>query len=107
MKEWRAAIACEARAWLAANGAPAPLDCAVSVSVTFYLPKPKSASKRVQYPATRPDADKLVRCVNDSLTGIAYTDDSRIVNLSVQKRFAIDSPPRAEIAIEQTGELVA
>ena len=99
LKEWRTAVAAEARAWLAQHGAPAPLDCPVGVSVTFYLPKPKSAAKRVKFPATKPDADKLSRAVNDALTGIAYVEDSRIVELTVRKLFAVDSPPRAEIFV--------
>lgn len=107
LKEWRNAIASEARVWLAKNGAPAPLDGPVIVTATFYLPRPKSAPKRVIFPATKPDLDKLTRALGDSLSGIAYTEDSRIVDLHVKKRFAIDSPPRAEIEVHPWREVAA
>lgn len=107
LKEWRSAIAACARLWLQQNGSPAPLDGPVSVDVVFYLPRPKSAPRRVLVPATKPDADKLVRSALDALTKIAYTDDSRIVDLNVRKRFAVDSPPRAEITVRAWTEAVA
>lgn len=107
LKEWRAAIAACARLWLQQNGSPAPLDGPVSVDVVFYLPRPKSAPKRVIVPATKPDADKLVRSTLDALSKIAYTDDARIVDLNIRKRFAIDSPPRAEILVSAWSEAVA
>lgn len=99
LKQWRAAIAACARLWLEQNGMPAPVDGPVGINVTFYLPRPKSAPKRVQHPATKPDWDKLARAVGDALKGIAYTEDSRIVDAHVSKRFAIDSPPRAQIEL--------
>jgi Holliday junction resolvase RusA-like endonuclease len=99
LKEWRLAIAAEARMWLQATNA-APLSGPVSMRVTFYLPRPKSAPKRVLYPATKPDLDKLVRSVGDALKGLAYEEDSRIVDILACKRFAVESAPRAEISIE-------
>jgi Holliday junction resolvase RusA-like endonuclease len=98
LKGWRYAIADEARRWLRETNT-APLTGPVAMRVTFYLPRPKSASRKVLYPATRPDLDKLVRSVFDSLQGIIYSEDSRIVDIDAKKRFAIDSAPRAEIEI--------
>lgn len=99
LKEWRQLIGYEAHKWLLANNA-APLSGPVSMYVVFYLPRPKSAPKRVQYPATKPDLDKLVRSVGDALKGLAYEEDSRIVYINACKLFAFDSAPRAEILIE-------
>jgi Holliday junction resolvase RusA-like endonuclease len=98
-KLWREAVAEAAREWLKANGAPAPLDGAVSLSVTFYLPRPASAPKRVTLPFRKPDSSKLLRSVEDSLSGLLYVDDARIVEHHVRKRFAIDSAARAEIVV--------
>jgi crossover junction endodeoxyribonuclease RusA len=98
LKEWRMAIAGEARRWLQETNA-APLSGPVAMRVTFYLPRPKSAPRKVLYPATRPDLDKLVRSVFDSLQGIIYSEDSRIVDIDARKRFAVDSAPRAEIEV--------
>ncbi len=101
LKEWRSVIGEHARLWLAENGMPAPLDCPVVLTATFYLPRPKSAPKRVIYPATKPDLSKLVRSIEDALSKIAYTDDARIVKLNIEKLFAIDSPPRVEIEVSE------
>jgi Holliday junction resolvase RusA-like endonuclease len=98
-KLWREAVAEAARAWLKDNDAPAPLDGAIALSVTFFLPRPASAPKRVTLPIRKPDSSKLLRAVEDSLTGLLYVDDARIVEHHVRKRFAIDSPPRAEIVV--------
>jgi crossover junction endodeoxyribonuclease RusA len=87
LKEWR----------METNAAP--LSGPVAMRVTFYLPRPKSAPRKVLYPATRPDLDKLVRSVFDSLQGIIYSEDSRIVDIDARKRFAVDSAPRAEIEV--------
>ncbi len=67
-----------------------PWEGPVSLSLTFYLPRPKSAPKRVQHPATRPDLSKLLRSVEDALTGIVYRDDAQIVSLTAVKAFATD-----------------
>jgi Holliday junction resolvase RusA-like endonuclease len=98
-KEWRGAVAACARLWLEQNGSPAPLSGPVAVTMTFYLPRPKSAPKRVLYPIARPDLLKLGRAVEDALKGLAWNDDSQNVDIMLRKRFAVDSPPRVEIEI--------
>jgi Holliday junction resolvase RusA-like endonuclease len=44
---------------------------------------------RMQYlyvrPAHAPDIDKLLRAVMDALTGIAYADDSQVIEVMVSK----------------------
>lgn len=99
LKSWREAIADAARVWIATNGAPAPLDVPVTLHATFYLPKPKSAPRKAVHAAKKPDLSKLTRAIEDALTKLAYTDDSRIVELTVRKRYAIDTAPRVEIFI--------
>ena len=85
-KPWQQAIVDAAREAL--NGA-APLDEPVILTAVFYLPRPASAPKRVIYPAKKPDLDKLLRCVKDGLTRAGvYRDDSRVVEVNAQKRFA-------------------
>jgi len=41
--------------------------------------------------ATRPDASNIVKLVEDALNGIAFTDDARISDLHVYKRYG-DTP---------------
>ena len=94
LKEWRGAIAASARVWIALNGRPAPLDCAVVLEMTFYLPRPKSAPKHVTKPCKKPDWDKLARAVGDALKGLAYVEDSRITTGLVRKRFAVGRTSR-------------
>jgi Holliday junction resolvase RusA-like endonuclease len=66
----------------------------------FRVPRPKSAPKRVLWPATRPDLDKLCRHAADALSGLIYTDDARVVELIASKTFAIGEPPGVRITVE-------
>jgi Holliday junction resolvase RusA-like endonuclease len=46
-----------------------------------------------------PDVDKLLRAVCDSLSGIIYVDDSRIIRATAQKVYADDRGPGASIRV--------
>lgn len=72
------------------------------IDITFYMPRPKShygtggnaeklKSSSPSFHTSTPDLDKLVRCVKDSLTGIAWKDDSQVAVLSAAK-FYSDNP---------------
>jgi crossover junction endodeoxyribonuclease RusA len=92
--DWRRSVASQAAqalpaAWSLIDG-PCVLD------VTVYRPRPKSAPGRV-FPATAPDADKLLRAIGDALTGIVYRDDAQIVTATLRKRFG--EPARAAIEV--------
>jgi crossover junction endodeoxyribonuclease RusA len=97
-KSWRDAIATAGRDWQLEHGQEL-LDDPAAIDITFRLPRPRSAPKRRVYPDSRPDLDKLARAVLDGLTGIIISNDSRVVDLSVRKRFAVDCPPGATITI--------
>ena len=84
---------------------------AVSVRLRFNLPRPaghygsgKNAGKvKASAPTnivTKPDVDKLTRCLLDALTGIVWRDDSQVVALDVRKDYAIGQPGVA-ITVEQ------
>jgi len=76
------------------------LGGAVSLSLKFYLPKPKSTPKKVYWPAKRPDLDKLIRAVGDALTGIMWADDSQICVIFALKFYADgEHPPGVDIGI--------
>ncbi len=92
----------KAKAWAAivsdaattAMGSGTPLTGPLDVTVTFWLPRPKSHSTakglRADAPkwvAKRPDADKLARCFLDALTGIVFGDDAQIARLLVEKKY--------------------
>jgi crossover junction endodeoxyribonuclease RusA len=59
----------------------------IAVAVTFTVKKPASApKKRRTYPATRPDVDKLARCVLDALTASGcIKDDGQVTTLIARK----------------------
>lgn len=64
----------------------APLTGPLSVSIEFYLKKPKS-SKR-QFPTVkRNDLDNLCKALLDGLNGVAFEDDCCIVDLTAKKRY--------------------
>lgn len=82
-----------------------PLEGALHVNIkaVFGIPVSTSKKKRVQmlngdiYPTKKPDADNIAKAVTDALNGLAYKDDSQIVNLSVYKRYG--DTPQVEVTI--------
>lgn len=76
------------------NGS-APLEGALAVTVSAYVPIPKAFSKkkRVQAeagtlrPVTRPDVDNYLKTI-DGLNGVIWRDDSQIVQLIGLKQYS-------------------
>jgi Holliday junction resolvase RusA-like endonuclease len=90
-RDWRALVASEAR-FMAARLREAdpdfgPLDGPLFAALVFWLPRPASAPKRRRYPDAKPDLSKLLRAVEDSLSGVLIRDDARIVRASLAKDF--------------------
>lgn len=50
---------------------------AISVSITFYIKRPKSVKRK--YPTVKPDIDNLEKAMYDALNGLVYKDDCLIV----------------------------
>jgi Holliday junction resolvase RusA-like endonuclease len=70
-----------------------------TVSVEFYLPRPKSVKR--QYPTTKPDLDKLIRSVGDALEiGGVIDGDSKIVQWIASKRYADTMEPGVTIEVK-------
>ena len=70
----------------------------VSVDLVFLMPRPKShygtgkqqgtvKLSSPDYHTSKPDIDKLARCVLDALTGVAWLDDSQVVSMNVIKTY--------------------
>jgi Holliday junction resolvase RusA-like endonuclease len=77
------------------------LEGPVALEVTFILPRPKRP--RYAEPAVRPDLSKLVRAVEDELTGTVIADDAQIVVLEARKRYAAHGEvPGAEVGVWPT-----
>lgn len=80
----------------------------LGLTCVFYLARPKghygtgkNAEKvkpsAPRFPVTKPDATKLLRGVEDALTGIVYRDDAQIIAQSVLKRYG--EPERVEVTV--------
>ncbi len=74
----------------------------VEVSITFWMPRPKSVRRGL--PMVKPDIDKLARCTLDALTGVAFDDDSRICYLKLSKHYANDGQGAARIEVIELAE---
>lgn len=95
---WASSIAAAAQGGDVGGVVPAPE--ALEVWVWLRVPRPAGHSGKrglrpsaPKYVTTRPDADKYARAVLDALTGIAWTDDSQVVRLHVDKSYATDTEP--------------
>ena len=96
-KKWRNAVVFAALDLIGEDWEP--IDDPVELSVIFYLPKPKTATREL--PSVMPDLDKLIRAVGDSLTDSGIIrDDSRIVAIHAQKRYAGDRGAGAVIRVK-------
>ena len=79
----------------------------ISVKVIAHYPIPKSATKAAVaamqagsvLPTRKPDIDNVLKVVLDALNGIAYKDDSRVVDIQGKKVYS-DTP---KIVIEIDG----
>lgn len=110
-KSWDANVREMARVVVGERVAPCFVDQPLRVTLTFRMArtaghwgKGKRAGQLLPsaplYPRNKPDADKLARATLDSLTGIVFDDDARIVQLSIEKVFATPGNEGARITVE-------
>jgi len=80
------------------------------MDITFYMPIPSSASKKVQqsligqYYDKRNDLDNMIKFVADLANDVVYKDDAQISSICAKKIYDIN--PRVEFSIRSlnTGE---
>lgn len=94
--KWRRDVTAAATLWQTTHFAE-PLDAPCRLRLTFRLPRPVSVKR--QWPSMRPDIDKLVRAVCDSLTKTLYVDDSRVVELVARKVYCSPEQPTPGVSI--------
>lgn len=96
--------------WQNAHGTPAPADAQLRMTVDAYFKQPQTGSRikheRMNHgeirPTKKPDGDNILKAIADALNGLAYHDDSQIVEMTVRKWYAPEwTQPRAEITIEE------
>lgn len=71
----------------------------IRAEIRVYHKVPKSYSKKriegirqgLERPQKKPDADNIAKIILDSLNGIAYKDDSQVIELQVSKFFTFDT----------------
>lgn len=71
------------------------LAAPVALEVDAYFAVPKSYSKKraascavnETRPTVKPDADNILKAVADALNGVAYADDSAVVEMRIGKRY--------------------
>ena len=112
LQKWDTCVRGHAR--IAMTGHALYEDTALAVSIVFYMVRPQNhfgTGKNTEAlklnapisPTTKPDIDKLARATLDSLTGLVWDDDSRIVLLSVTKSYAEPACGRHEGAHIEVG----
>jgi Holliday junction resolvase RusA-like endonuclease len=71
----------------------------LAMELQIYQAMPKSVSKKKAQemledkvkPTKKPDIDNILKSVCDSLNKVAYTDDTQIVEMRIQKHYAENS----------------
>ena len=57
--------------------------------VVFHIPRPKTITQdKRKYPHVKPDLDNLEKALWDSMEGIVFDNDSRIVSKVISKRYS-------------------
>ena len=76
----------------------------VLLDVVFFEERPKGhwgarglKPSAPKVPCKKPDVTKLIRALEDALTGIVWKDDVQVVEQHAYKRYG--SPPRAEVKV--------
>lgn len=86
---------------------PFPAGIPLYMTVEVYQQIPKSVSKRKReamigrkiLPTKKPDCSNILKSIEDALNGVAYADDSQIVQVRVVKYFG--EFPRAIVVIRE------
>jgi Holliday junction resolvase RusA-like endonuclease len=81
------------------------LTGSIGIGIKAYYGIPKSRSNRIKAemaegkirPTKKPDADNVIKVIADALNGIAYHDDSQIVEAHLEKWYADE--PRIEVML--------
>lgn len=107
-KSWQAEVAGEAALAMMDAGAYDPFDGPLGLAVTFTMRRPKfhfgsgRNAKKLKpsapaWPTVKPDSTKLVRAIEDALTGIVWTDDAQVVEQLATKRYGDAEGAHVEI----------
>lgn len=103
LKSWQQLVAEGANVALQRAEDRALITEGVRLTVSFYLPRPKTLPKRTTAHIKRPDLSKAIRGLEDALTGVVYRDDSQVCEIVAAKHYAVEGqPPRVDIRVDVT-----
>jgi len=102
------AMTCHDETPIGTHGYLPPLEGPLLLEVTFWMPRPKShfgTGKRAgilkpaapRFHTVKPDTTKLLRLIEDSLTGVVWRDDSQVATQIAQKVYG--EPARCEVRV--------
>lgn len=100
------------------NRRPIPASRAVGMVIEFRFPRPKAHYRTGRFSGQlkptapvwhlqRPDIDKLERAILDACTGIAFVDDSQVVNVNKHKGWGDESNAGVRVSIIDLSEVAA
>lgn len=89
---------------------PVPPKIPLKMEIDTYHKIPKNVSKETKQrmescqirPTKKPDVDNLAKIIADSLNGVAYHDDSQIVDLEIRKFYS--NSPRVHVCFGEIKE---
>lgn len=93
--------------WRAQSGQKFERETPIEVRMVFFMPIPKSLSKKKQlqldgtFHSKKSDIDNLIKAILDGCNGLAYSDDAQISSLTAEKRYSFE--PRTEVIIKSAG----
>lgn len=100
-KPWRQSVA-----WAAKELIGMPIEGPIEIEFKFFMPRPKSHYGRrglrpaaPALPTVKPDVTKLIRSTEDAMKGIAWIDDSQVVDQHGRKVYG--TRPGALITIRR------
>nr|RPI89180.1 MAG: RusA family crossover junction endodeoxyribonuclease [Chloroflexota bacterium] len=105
--DWKDTVASWASHAMKKAGVQEPLDGAIRLEVVFFLQRPqnhynsagKLKAKFNDLHTTKPDATKLLRCLEDALKQIVWRNDSQVCTTIVSKRYG--AIPGAQVTISE------
>lgn len=110
LESWDVAVRLAALKVVGDRG-PVFRDVPLALVVVFRMRRPRGhfhkktgelLPKSPRMPITKPDSSKTLRSTEDSMTGIVYDDDSRIVETLLRKEYATgEKPEGATILIDE------
>lgn len=94
-KEWKQRVATAAQAAMTDEEYTELFEGPLQLTVVFWLEKPKTVDR--PYPSVRPDVTKLLRGLEDAMTGIVYHDDAQII---IQHATKLYGQQRTEVVVQ-------